>query len=214
MRIPIALTLTGILCLNTACATKALYQTDWGKRVEVWEEVWKHVKVERAVVTDTRLILHLAVKIPSSTGQEIQNRWATLEISDVLQGKETRYTPYTSDPLAWRSDKGEDVLVTPLSPVPLSRQSLCVHHGAWEGSCLVQIGPALKGALLLRQEDSPFKVLHRVDLPLPDEGKYRTRQRRASVVLLTPVAVATDLAIVGAVVAGGAALGVMSLMPH
>lgn len=199
MRILIALALAGILCLNTACATdgrflrsnasttERLYHADWREGVEVWEDV----KVERAVLTDKRLVLHLSVKTASGTLEDYHKRWATLEILDNAEYVGYQHTLYTSDPLASDSDKGEDVLVA-----PLAHESLCIQDGEWKGTCLIQTGTYLEGPLLLHQEGSPSKVRHYVYWPLPTRREDQTWRGYAGKALLTPVAVATDLTLV------------------
>ena len=55
MRIPKALALVGIPCLNTACTTSL-----FGKHVEAWEDV----KAGQVVWTDKRLVAALVLLIP------------------------------------------------------------------------------------------------------------------------------------------------------
>ena len=109
MRIPIALALAGILCLNTACATPPLYTM--GNRLESLDDF----KATGSVVTDKHLVLAYTAKIYSISyalgfftqgdyGREslgVVDRWATVKVTDITEKKKRlELTYHTTDPLA------------------------------------------------------------------------------------------------------------------
>ena len=199
-----SLILAATLCLNTACATPALYSI--GNRLEVVD----NFKATGSVVTDKHLVLAYTAKIYSislalrpfrqgdygAESARVEDRWATVKITDITEKKKRlEFTYHTTDPLASTSHAERKVLM-----VSTGEAGPCLEAGKKRDMCLVYHGNYLTGTVLLPTDGAHIQ---RSDLVLPFDGgrEYREAWAYPVLVLLTPVAVATDLISVAVAIA-------------
>jgi len=196
------LILAATLCLNTACATPALYSI--GNRLEVLDDF----KATGSVVTGKHLVLAYTAKIYSislalrpfrqgdygAESARVVDRWATVKITDITEKKKRlKFTYHTTDPLASTSHAERKVLM-----VSTGEAEPCLEAGKKRDMCLVNHRTSLTGTVLLPTDGAHMQRFDLV-LSLDERREYRETWAYPVLVLLTPVAVAIDLTI-GAVV--------------